>query len=254
MVRDASLQRLIADVCLRADGEDRLADFDAFCKEYGVDPRDADALKDTAPRLAIYRRLVRNNVADVCSKMMPRTREKLGGAFQASIDRFLETVGPRTHYLRDVPHELFTYASPSWPPAERDLAAWELAEYAVAAAPERRDRGAPADLALDRPVLFDDAVRMLDLDHAVHTDGERKKVHLLVYRDAEHAVRTLELTPLAAALTHRLISGEPLGASTKGACEDVAMPLTDDVLASIARLLADFAERGALLGAIVDGA
>jgi hypothetical protein len=255
MTRDASLQRLIAAACLRADGEDRLVgDFDVFCKEFGVDPRDAEALKDTAPRLAIYRRLVRNNVADVCAKMMPRTHDALGAELQASIDRFLQAIGPRSHYLRDVPHELFAHASPSWPPAVRDLAAWELAEYAVAAAPRRRDRGAPTELVLDRPVLFDEAVRMLDLDHAVHAGGEQKKVHLLVYRDVAHAVRALELTPLAAALTRRLISREPLGAATKGACDDVGSALTDDVLASIARLLSDFAERGALLGAIVDGA
>jgi hypothetical protein len=249
MGRDASLQRLIADACLQPNGEERLVrDFDAFCKEHGVDPRDAAALKDTAPRLAIYRRLVRNNVFDVCAKMMPRAAERLDIEFQASVDRFLEAIGPRTHYLRDVPHELFTHQSASWPPVLRDLAAWELAEYAVSAAPKRRDRGAPADLALDRPVLFDEAVRVLDLDHAVHADEEKKKVSLLVYRDAEHAVRTLELTPLAAALVRRLISGETLGTATKGACADMSIALDDEVLGSIARLLADLADRGALLG------
>jgi hypothetical protein len=250
MARDASLQRLIADACLDADGEERLVgDFDAFCKEHGIDPSDAEALKNTAPRLAIYRRLVRNNMRDVCEKMMPRAAERLGDAFQESIDRFLETVGPRTHYLRDVPHELFEHASPAWPADVRDLAAWELAEYAVAAAPKRRDRGAPADLALDRPVMLDDAIRLLDLEHAVHEDGAKKKVHLLVYRDAEHAVRALDLTPLAAALTRRLLEGLTLGDAAKTACADVSIALDDEVLASMARLLADFAERGALLGA-----
>src|SRR3990172_7378868 len=119
MTRDASLQRLIAAACLRADGEERLVgDFDVFCNEFGVDPRDAEALKDTAPRLAIYRRLVRNNVADVSAKMMPRTHDELGAEFHASIDRFLQSAGPRSHYLRDVPHELFAHASPSWPRSE----------------------------------------------------------------------------------------------------------------------------------------
>src|SRR5581483_3564320 len=177
MARDASLQQLIADACLTTKGEERLvSDFEAFCEEHGVDPRDAEALKITAPRLAIYRRLIRNNVRDVCEKMMPRAAERLGAAFQESIDRFLDEVGPHTHYLRDVPHELFAHAAPSWPPEIRDHATWELAEYAVAAAPKRRDRAAPADLALDRPVMLDDAIRLLDLDHAVHQDGAKKHV------------------------------------------------------------------------------
>lgn len=232
------------------DGEERLvSDFEALCKEHGVDPRDAEALKNTAPRLAIYRRLIRNNVRDVCEKMMPRAAERLGAAFQESIDRFLDEVGPHTHYLRDVPHELFAHASPGWPPEIRDHAAWELAEYAVAAAPRRRDQGAPADLALDRPVMLDDAIRLLDLDHAVHEDGAKKKVCLLVYRDAAHDIRTLELTPLAAALTRRLLAGLPLGEAAKSACADIAISLDAEVLASMARLLADYAERGVLLGA-----
>lgn len=250
MSRDASLQRLIAAACFAPDGEERLTErFVAFCKEHDVDPRDVEALEETSARLVIYRRLVRGNVFDVCEKMMPQTKERLGSDFQSSVDHFLEVSGPHTHYLRDVPHDVFALESPKWPGAIRDLAAWELAEYAVSAAPKRTDRGSPADLALDKPVLFDDAVRVLDLDHAVHEDPvTEKQVHLLVYRDPEHVVRTLDLTPLAAALVRRLVNGETLGAATKEACADVDMTLSDDLLGSIARLLADLAERGALLG------
>lgn len=250
------LQRLIADTCLREDGEARLAEFAALADEHGVAPEDAAALAGAAPRLAIYRRLVQGNLRSVARQMMPRTSALLGDVFERTVDRFLEEVGPRTHYLRDVPHELFAWAAPRWredarvPAWAADLAAWELAHFAVSAAP-RRAAIAPTELALDRGVLIDDATELLRLDWAVHAEGdapERRAVELAVYRDAEHAIRVLELTPLAAALVRRLVAKEALGDATRAACDDAGYAPTPDVLASIATLLADLGERGLLLG------
>jgi hypothetical protein len=267
MAETPPLQRLLADVCLHEDGGERLANFDALCTQYGVDPEDVAALAGDAARLGIYRRLVLNNLRGVVFQMMPRTRARLGEAFERTLARFLEEVGPRTHYLRDVPHELLEWAAPRWkadasiPAWATDLAAWELVEYAASAAARRSDRGAPDELAIDRGVLFDDATRMLHVDWAVHllpavvpdeagelAMPEARATDLAVYRDAEHAVRVLELSPLAAALVHRLMAGETLGDATRAACADTSLEPTADALASIARLLADFAERGLLLG------
>lgn len=207
-----------------------------------------------APKLAIYRQLVRGNLRSVTEQMMPRTIELLGAAFDETFDRFLAQIGPRTHYLRDVPHEFLAFAaplledSPAIPAWACDLGRWELAHFAVAAAP-KKEHAEPKDLALDRPVLFDDAIRLLHLRFSVHEDPiEARAADLLLYRDAEHAVRTLELSPLASALVERLLRGELLSEATKGACADVACDLDAELLASIARLLADFAERGFLLG------
>ena len=258
------VQRLIADLCLREDGAETLADFDALCTRYGVSPEDAAALREAgAGRLAIYRALVRNNLRAVAAQMMPRTRARLGEAFDRTIARFLEEVAPRIHYFRDVPHELLAWATPRWradasvPAWTADLAAWELARYAVSAAHRSPDRGEPAELAIDRGVLFDDATRLLHVDWAVHlladdaddrAAPDARASDLAVYRDAAHAVRTLELSPLAAALVRRLMNKETLGDATRGACAEVGLEPTPETLASIARLLADLGERGLLLG------
>jgi hypothetical protein len=76
----------------------------------------------------------------------------------------------------------------------------------------------------------------------------RRDAHLLAYRDADHAVRWLELTALAAAVVERLLAAEPLGAAVQNACADhQAAPSA--VLPDVARLLADLADRGLVLGA-----
>lgn len=206
------------------------------------------------PRLTIYRRLVRGNLETVLEQMMPLTKALVGDAWETTFARFLEDVGPHTHYLRDVPHELLAFAAPLWkkdarvPAHAADLGAWELAHFAVSAAP-KREHAPPGDLALDRAVLFDDAIRLLELDWSVHEDPiVERRVHLLLFRDRDHAIRALELSPLAYALVSRLLGGETLGDATKAAALEIGAALDGDVLGSIAQLLADFGERGVLLG------
>lgn len=67
-----------------------------------------------------------------------------------------------------------------------------------------RAPNAPAGIALDRPLLFAESVRLVHYAWAVHELPDdavglpaRRDVHLLAYRDDTHAVRWLELTPLA---------------------------------------------------------
>jgi len=73
-------------------------------------------------------------------------------------------------------------------------------------------------------------------------------VHLLAYRDASHDVCWLELPPLAAAVIERIARGEALGAAVRGACAEQGVE-PGAVLPDVARLLADLAERGVVLGA-----
>jgi hypothetical protein len=180
------------------------------------------------------------------------------GRFDADVARFLDEVGPRTHYLRDVPHELYAWARPRWsgdaalPAYLPDLAAYELACFGVSAAENRAD-GVPGEIAPDRPVAFEGSARLLRLGWAVHelaaddtaTDvPARRDVRLLAYRDDEHAVRWLELTLLADAIVGRLMAGEALAPAVARACEDHGAAAAGDV----ARLLADLGARGVLLG------
>jgi hypothetical protein len=202
--------------------------------------------------------------------MLPRTRTRLntscGGRFDADLARFLEEVGPRTHYLRDVPGEFFGWARPRWttdssvPSYLPDLATHELACFAVAASESRPRPASTGDVAPDRPLAFADSTRRMRYGWAVHelsADGTatdvpaRREVDLLAYRDAQHKVRWLELSPLAAAITDRLLSGERLDQAIATACQE-HRTAPAAVATNVARLLADLAERGVLLGAEAD--
>lgn len=265
---DAALQRAIADACLSAGaGEAMAGDLRAFLEQRGVPAEDVEAIVAAPARLAVYRSLVRNGLAAVVVRMLPRTRARLNAAredrFDADLAAFLDEAAPRTHYLRDVPAEFFAWVAPRWrddpgvPAHLVDLAAHELAQFAVGAAAPSRVPALVADVALDRPLAFTESMRLVAYEWAVHelpADEQatgapaQRDVSLLAYRDAEHAVRWLELTPMAAAVLARLANGEALGAAVRGACAEHGVEPAG-VLADVARLLADLGERGVVLGA-----
>lgn len=265
---EQAIQRMIAEACLGARSEEEFTrDLRAFLAGHGVPEEDVLAICAAPPRLALYRRLVRNNVIGVTQRMMPRTRARLnelGGAFDASFDEFLATLAPRTHYLRDVPAEFLAWAAPRWraapelPAYAADLAAHELVEFEICDAPVPPAPPPLAEIALDRALVFAEQKRMMRYRFAVHllpaelddrTVPEKRDVTLLVYRDAEHAARFLELSPLAGAIVDRLVVGDPLGEAIRAACAKTGHPLSDAILADTARLLSDLGERGVLLGA-----
>ncbi len=206
------------------------------------------------PRIAIYRQLVRNTLSEVVHKLLARTREHMGPAFDDSFARFLEEHGPRTHYLRDVPREFVVWATPYW--RETGAAAWvvdlarhELTCFGVSTAPRLAEPRA-VDVAIDRPLLLSSLVRMEHYAYAVHEPlpPPPRATTLLYYRDHEHLLRTLELSPLAAAILER--AALPLKDAIAEGCSETNIPMNDDTLASVARLLADLGDRGVLLGAV----
>jgi hypothetical protein len=92
-------------------------------------------------------------------------------------------------------------------------------------------------------------VQLLPGDEEDRTIPEVRDVTLLVYRDAEHCARFLELSPLAGAIVDRLFAGDALGAALGAACASQGHTLDDAILSDTARLLADLGDRGVLLGA-----
>jgi hypothetical protein len=265
---DPSLFEALAHACLVLRSDEELQrDLPGYLQAHGVPEQDIAALMTNGtPRFSTYRMLVRNNLEGVCFRMLPRTRARMGPLFDATFADFLAEAAPRTHYLRDVPSEFLDWALPTWrsrasnevPRYLLDLARHELVDFAVAAVPGRTCPIVPGELALDRPVAFAETVRLVRYAFAVHelpaaaddrTQPTERDVHLLVYRDVEHTVRYLELTPLAALmLDHMVRAGEPLGAALTATCAEMGIALNDEVLASTARLLADFANRCILLG------
>lgn len=207
-------------------------------------------------RLAVYRRLVRASLRSAIESILPRTVAVLGERLDGELDRFYRERGPKTHYLRDVALELVDHLAPSWaadptlPPHLACLARLEALELTVAIGDDR-NREARAELRLDAPAVFQEAVALASFAHAVHEAAEpppARPVDLLVYRDAEHQLRMLELTPAAAAILRRLLAGETLERAIHGGASDATVPVDDSLLGGTARLLGDLGERGVLLG------
>jgi hypothetical protein len=215
-------------------------------------------------RLLVYRRHVRRSLEYAVRLEVPRTAARLGDAFGVWVNRWIDAEGPRSRYFRDMAFELVAWAAPRWatdaelPGYLGDLARHELVHFEVGCAPDPPDVEAVAgDIALDRAVRFDGAVRVRRYDHAVHRLSEaldardvppREPTSVLVYRDTDLDVRLLELTPLAAEVLERLLRGEPLGGAVSGACAALGSPLDAAVTQTTAALLEELRERGVILG------
>ena len=262
-----SLHAMIADACF-GDSEAALnGDLAAYLEKHGVAPEDAEAILASPRRLGLYRQLVRHNVVHVIGVMLERTRARLDvyapGELERSMAGFLAEQGPRTPHLRDVPSEFLAWAAPRWRSDARipawlaDYAELELVDFTMGVAPRPAPPPPLADVTAERALVFGDPRVIIHLEWAVHllpAEGaravpEKRPVDLLVYRDAQHCTRYLDLSPLAAVILARLFEGLPLAQALTVACTSSGHALDDTVLAGAARLLADLGERGVLLGA-----
>jgi hypothetical protein len=276
--RFASLLDAMIELVRTPDAERRLAaDREAFLTELGLSGADLASLSGASDkRLLLYRKLIRGGIARAVRAEIPRTAARLEAAFDAWVCRFIDSEAPRSHYLRDVAFEFVAWASPRWagdpavPSYMADLARHELSAFDVAGADAqgrstgvglaqkaRPPAGEGLSLELDRAVRFDAAVRLCRYDHAVHrlhADEDsrdvpaREPTALLAYRDADHEVRYLELTPLAAEILERLLRGETLREGVVGGTRALGYPLDGAVLTSTASLLGDLTERDVVLG------
>jgi len=239
---------------------------DAWLTKHQVAVDDADYIKERGlDRLLTYRKLVRANLRDAIEVTMPRVTARLGPLFEEYFDRFAVEQGPRTHYLRDVCSEFLAFSAPLWALDQRvmpyllELADHEVLRIELASMQAGVARDADDELALEKGIQFIEACRIVYYEHALHelSDDEDDRTlpratptHLFAYRSPEHEVRYLKLTDLAAQILIRLLAlKEPLGAAIRTACEDRGVPLSEEVLTGTAELLADLAERGALVGA-----
>ena len=216
------------------------------------------AVGEDERRLLLYRRLVRHNLVDVAKNLLSRTREAVEiakpGAFDALFADYLEQAGPRSHHLREIPSEFVTWAAPrmqsEWGGEFASLARLEMAEFEVGAAEEAPARDLTEEVTADHVLVFSNAKRLLSLSHSVHeAETTERQTRLLIYRDDEHCVRRLELSPVFFVLFERLFTGEALGASFKHACAATNTPLDERAFAAASALLSALGDAGCLLGA-----
>jgi hypothetical protein len=255
-----ALERALAEIVL---GPPLAAsDLAALCARHALPPDDSAALAAEFERWLVYRKLVQGTLRDAVALAIPRTIARLGALFDEYFARFLRERGPATHYLRDVTSELLDYCAPLWaadarvPPWALDLARHEAIAIVVASLRELAVPAPLGELELERGLRFVEAARVvrygfavqrLSSDEADRTPPIAVPTELLVYRDREHDVRYLELTPLAAALLERLLAGASLRDAVLGACNHTGHEPAS-ALEGSARLLADLAERGIVLG------
>jgi hypothetical protein len=283
--RFVALLEAMAKIVRAPSAERQIAeDRGAFLAEAGLAEADVQSLTGAGDRrLLLYRKLIRRGLARAIRAEIPRAAARLEERFDAWVTRFIDEEAPRSHYLRDVAFEFVAWASPRWaedPAVPRyliDLARHELSAFDVASADAAgRSPGAalaqgsearvrPASLAplaapgfdLERPVIFAASARLYRYAHAVHRLAEDEDARdapameptaLLAYRDADHEVRYLELTPLAAAILERLLCGETLREGVTGGASALGHALDSAVLSSTAALLDDLDARGVVLG------
>jgi hypothetical protein len=258
---ESALAELTLGAAIAADDPPAIA---AWLARHRVAEPDARALTRDFPRLLVYRKLVRGTLREALRATIPRTLARLGERFEACFAEFLALSPPVTRYLRDLTPQFLSFALESWqkdaevPAYLVDLARHEALQVEVASLLARPKNHVPAELALDRGVEFIDAVRLVHYTWAVHRLPEDETsrvlpehgpVSLLVYRSPEHEVRYLDLGPFAAALLSSLLSERlSLQEALVGAAERAGLALDDQLLTRAAKLLADLAERGALLG------
>lgn len=264
-----ALEGLLSELALgpEIDVRDRAA-VSGWLSRHGVAEEDARAIESSdLERLFVYRRLVRGTLREAVELAIPRSIARLGALFDEYFAVFLERRGPRSHYLRDVTTEFLDFAGPLLSADPRapdyvcDLARHEALRIEIASerALPRGER--PEPLELDRGVRFVAASRVVRYAFAVHklpedeadrTPPAREPTALFVYRNPEHDVRYLELSPLAASILELLWSeGRSLREAVTVACARSGVALDPSVLSGAAHLLADLAARGALLGPAV---
>lgn len=259
---EAALGELVFGQAL--DPNDELA-VAAFIRRHGLTVGDAAALRDgELERLLVYRELVRGTLKAAMEASIPRSLARLGARFEPYFERFLAEQAPSTHYLRDVTSEFLEFCRKPWardpelPAYLAELARHEALHVQLAAAAPEPSAEVAESFELDASLRFISAVRLMRYAFAVHelperledrTEPERRATTLLAYRSPEHEVRYLELTPFAADLVERLLEGATLRAAVEATASALATRLEPSLLEATARLLADLARRGVLLGA-----
>ncbi|MFO7955430.1 DUF2063 domain-containing protein [Thioalkalivibrio sp.] len=222
-------------------------------------------------RLAIYRRLFFNNVANLLAKGFPVLRTLLEvAAWEQLVRDFYRDHGSETPYFPQLAAEFVRYlaeersAQPGDLPFLAELAHYERVEtelvYADATPPP--DVEPDGDLMVQAPV-FSEAARLLAYEYPVHRIGAdfqpdqpgEVPTYLLAYRTGEERVRFAELNPLGARLLWRVIETPATGdEQIRRVADDFGLELSDELVASGRQLLEHYRGLGAIVGTRTDRA
>lgn len=230
-----------------------------FFEAHGLAPAASEVLAGLGSRLGVYRHLSRATIRSTVASFIPRTLARLPeGRFDRDFAAWMAGPGPCSPYLRDLPLEFVEWVVPQWAASEDvprylgDLARHELIEFTVATAPVSAT-GSGGAFSLTSVLRFHASCRIVDYDHAIHelpsqiadrSAPPAVATSLLVYRDLHNRVRFLQLSPVARAVTGRLLAGQTVQEAVTEGAQEVGEPLSPEILGRMSQLLADFGDRG----------
>jgi hypothetical protein len=248
-----ALQRSLVGAALGPDPSPLARDPAGFARDQGLPPGDQAAFVRFRDRLLVYRRLVRDGLAEPVTNLCMVTHALLEGegAWDACMDGFLAARNVASPFYRDVVAAFVTWLAETGWGRERWPYLLPLAHFELMDAMVARHPGGSGDPDLHLlPRLGDLLVlaaptQLLTYPWQVHRATEEKpvpdpgQIHLLAYRDAGGIPRWMELTPATAAL---LLAGQ------KTSVGQAALDLGLEDLTEMVDLLADLQVRGALQG------
>ena len=240
------VERAVLSVCFAAEPPE------ASLKQLGEHERE---------RWLLYRELTRDRLWHELQVALPRTCAAVGEAVLArAFVTHLDRDPPRTRYFREIVLSFAVSARRRWqagsetPPFAIDLlryeaALWEVSDLEAGAAPDARE------FAFDRVPLLTPALRLLELEHAVHTPGEqsepaRGQFYVAVQREADEArPRTWSFNQTTYALLEDFLRGEVTAAeSVQRIAARLGRQVTPQFVERLCESLAQWIEVGILVG------
>jgi hypothetical protein len=228
----------------------------------GPTPTEAELTPFGDPRIwALYREMIQNRLRGELKVALRRSCDALGDAgLERVFQAWLVQAPPRSRPFHGIVEDFARFAI-GFVRADAQLVAWAADwiayEAALWAVSDMEDRTpAVQELSFDAPPCFAPARRLVVLQHAVHdapeTDGSFKagEVCVCVYRRAEEkGARTFALNPTLRALMTALDAGEvTLTQAVQRVAQERKLRVDEKFIDGLCTVLADFSERGLLLG------
>ncbi len=208
----------------------------------------------------IYREAIRKRLRSEIDVAFKRTRKAAGErAFARAFEHFLSHDPPRVRFFHAVAGcfadsaQRFFAAEPDVAAHVADLCAYEAALWAVSDLPDEAPQGLD-EFAFDRRPVLAPALRLLRLEHDVLDEraaAARAELYLCVHRRADDKqARTHRLNAVSFALMQRFVAGEQsVAQAVQEVAAERAMAVDEAFLDGLCAVLADFIERGVILGA-----
>jgi uncharacterized protein len=217
-----------------------------------------------AARMAVYRSAVFNNIFESVSVCFPVCQKAIGKrAWRELVKEFVKNYPAQSPIFREIPQQFlqFLNAQKTQPAFLAQLAHYEWVELVVGSLKtEELKLSKKPDLLHEKPVLAP-AHMLLEYDFAVHKISQRKlpksnpklseKTYFLVFRNAEFAVKFIELNPMTFQLLQLIKEKNMTGEQALiHLAEAIQHPNPDVVIQFGAEILADLASQQAIIGSL----